>query len=36
MWPSEPTKAHKLQGSLLYLNQLSGRLPVAREKNPCL
>ena len=36
MWPSEPTKAHKLQGSLLYLNQLSGRLPVAWLKNPCL
>ena len=30
MWPSEPTKAHILQGSLLYLNQLSGRLPEAR------
>lgn len=36
MWPSEPTKAHKLQGSLLYLNQLSGHLLAAREKNPCL
>lgn len=36
MWPSEPTNAHKLQVSSLYLNQLSGHLPVAWLKNPCL
>ena len=32
MQPSEPTKAHNHKGSLLYLNQLSGRLPVATAK----
>ncbi len=32
MQPSEPTKAHNHKGSLLYLNQLSGRLPVAMVK----
>lgn len=36
MWPSEPTKAHKQQGRLLYLNQLSGRLLAASCQNSCL
>ena len=36
MWPSEPTKVHKLQGSLLYLNQLSGRLLAAMVEKLCL